>query len=147
MKTVLFTMWAAVALVVPVAAQQTASGSSTQPDWRYCWHEGRWWYWMPENRWVIWSGTAWAPYKQLSNRSDKPNVEASQTSLDSKSHDTRDLQGGTAAPQSTWGPRRNRQSSYYPAHSGQGGSGYAGYGWTWGPGTAFRDAPGTGRGF
>ena len=31
---------------------------------------------------------------------------------------------------------------YEPGYSSESGSGYAGYGWSWGPGTAFRDSPG-----
>lgn len=31
-------------------------------DWRYVYHGGRHWYWMPNNTWNLWNGTAWAPY-------------------------------------------------------------------------------------
>jgi hypothetical protein len=31
------------------------------PDgWRYRWHNGRWWYWLPESRWMYWDNDHWA---------------------------------------------------------------------------------------
>lgn len=31
------------------------------PDirWRYVWHRGQWWYWMPDRTWRIWNGAYW----------------------------------------------------------------------------------------
>jgi hypothetical protein len=37
--------------IEPIAA--TADGGPN--DWRYRWHDGRWWYWTPENRWMWYS--------------------------------------------------------------------------------------------
>lgn len=34
-------------------------------DWRYVYHNGRWWYWQPNNTWVIWNGSAWIPQSQF----------------------------------------------------------------------------------
>ena len=67
---------------------------------------------------------------------------ASLTLRYSKSYDDQNIQGGTATPQSTSALRLNHQPSYHSSDSGQVGSGYAGYGWSWGPGTPIRDAPG-----
>lgn len=30
--------------------------------WRYRYHRGRWWYWMPDNSWVYWTGDGWRRY-------------------------------------------------------------------------------------
>jgi hypothetical protein len=35
-------------------------------SWRYRWHDGRWWYWMPSERWVYWDGGRWIGYDQAS---------------------------------------------------------------------------------
>jgi hypothetical protein len=32
------------------------------PNWRYRWHEGRWWYWMPSERWMVHNGDRWVDY-------------------------------------------------------------------------------------
>jgi hypothetical protein len=31
-------------------------------QWRYRFHDGRWWYWLPSNSWVVWSNSTWVPY-------------------------------------------------------------------------------------
>jgi len=31
-------------------------------QWRYKFHNGTWWYWLPENRWVYWNNGSWANY-------------------------------------------------------------------------------------
>ena len=36
----------------PNAATEPAPAAA---DWRYRWHEGRWWYWIPQNRWMWYS--------------------------------------------------------------------------------------------
>jgi uncharacterized protein YkwD len=36
----------------------SAQGASGE-KWRYRWHQGRWWYWLPENRWVVWVNGRW----------------------------------------------------------------------------------------
>ena len=33
--------------------------ATTSEAWRYRWHEGRWWYWLPRGRWVIWMDGRW----------------------------------------------------------------------------------------
>ena len=33
-----------------------------QKDWRYTFHNGEWWYWLPENRWVYWRANRWNDY-------------------------------------------------------------------------------------
>jgi hypothetical protein len=46
-------------------APANAKGPSADgPDkWRYRWHEGLWWYWLPENRWVYWHDGKWVSYE------------------------------------------------------------------------------------
>ena len=47
-----------------VAPDAVANGGA-QPSgeqWRYRWHNGQWWYWLPSNRWAIWDGNTWKPH-------------------------------------------------------------------------------------
>ena len=30
--------------------------------WRYKFHRGQWWYWLPGNTWATWDGTRWNHY-------------------------------------------------------------------------------------
>jgi hypothetical protein len=47
---------AGVAPRVPtLAAPAPDAAKPAVDDWRYRWHEGRWWYWTPENRWMWFS--------------------------------------------------------------------------------------------
>jgi hypothetical protein len=42
------------------AGRAAANDPTTLPDgWRYRWHEGRWWYYLPNEQWVYWNGSAW----------------------------------------------------------------------------------------
>ncbi len=48
------------------AADRSGANLGGQPageQWRYRWHNGQWWYWMPSNRWVFWNGYSWLPYQ------------------------------------------------------------------------------------
>ena len=40
------------------------AGNQNPEQWRYRWHNGRWWYWTPANSWVIWMNNTWQPYSQ-----------------------------------------------------------------------------------
>jgi hypothetical protein len=42
------------------AADQHATKTGDQ--WRYTFHNGEWWYWLPANRWVYWRGNRWNDY-------------------------------------------------------------------------------------
>jgi hypothetical protein len=64
--TVVAAIWAMVGLralaqeIVPTpdpvgAAHANAVAGPTTDNWRYRWHEGRWWYWTPQNRWLWYS--------------------------------------------------------------------------------------------
>ncbi len=44
---------------VPAADQTT---KQSQDQWRYTFHNGEWWYWLPTNRWVYWRGNQWNDY-------------------------------------------------------------------------------------
>jgi hypothetical protein len=124
--------------VVLVAARLTAGEPTTlktvTPDWHYRWHEGRWWYWTTDSKWDYWNGSAWIPFESPSS---VRNVSA-ETAVAAK----------TAEPVYPVGPSCPVDSSNSAGYSrGSGysvgsGGGYAGYGWSWGPGTAFRDSPG-----
>ncbi|MGO8748529.1 MAG: hypothetical protein ACLQNE_21345 [Thermoguttaceae bacterium] len=130
-------------LTTALRAEGTVASTTNGPDWHYVWHDGHWWYWMPEKTWMVWTGSAWTPYRQFSNcgqeRSGRSAVPYSTSygSYDSPANGSVQpaYSGGTGA-----------QPAYYGGSWGGptmgSGSDYAGYGWSWGPGTAFRDGPG-----
>ena len=33
-----------------------------QDQWRYTFHNGEWWYWLPADRWVYWRDNRWNDY-------------------------------------------------------------------------------------
>jgi hypothetical protein len=119
---------------VPQAGTAASSQSNDADGWRYCWHNSRWWYWMPENKWVVWTGSKWIPYGEFCNPGGA-------------------IAGSSAIPYSVgYGsyeqPSQGFSSPVYSNTRSWGntgvnsGSGYAGYGWTWGPGTVYSSAPG-----
>ena len=111
----------------------TASGTSID-TWRYRWNNDRWWYWTPEKKWVVWNGTTWVPFEQTNCGGTNVGRRVTPYVTNYGSYERQNT-GGFASP----APRRGgswSSSRTYPS------SGYAGYGWTWGPGTAFRDGPG-----
>jgi hypothetical protein len=129
---------AAALAVVLVAAKLPAEEPSTlktvKPDWHYRWHEGRWWYSMPDNKWVVWSGSAWVPFEQFSSCPYVYNV--GQPNAVSTSNASSETASAAKAAEPVYSSGGNYSNSV-----GSGGN-YAGYGWSWGPGTAFRDSPG-----
>jgi hypothetical protein len=96
-------------LLVPLVAGQvvaepaTASGSpaAQQNDaWRYKYHQGQWWYWLPSESWVVWNGQSWDPYRPGGQQSvARPQRNYSYNS------------GGYGYPadQGNWGPVRYNQ--------------------------------------
>jgi hypothetical protein len=135
MKRILWVIVAFMPLAMAAATLQAAdstkakAGTSTT-DWRYVWHEGRWWYWMPSNRWMVWTDSRWAPFATQSQTrtafygsyDSAPEAEAVQPAT---------AVGAYCPPE---------QSRYSGGISNQGflsngGGGYSGYGWSWGPGT------------
>ena len=44
------------------AAPAAAPGGKQGERWRYRYHQGRWWYWLPAERWVVWDGNEWEAY-------------------------------------------------------------------------------------
>jgi hypothetical protein len=128
MKSILF---AAVSVAVmlcaaPSWAANAASPKPIAPDWHYVWHQNQWWYWMPESRhWMVWNGSQWRPYQSADE--SKPVVVTTAAMETTEEVAAPAYSGGSYCP---------------PSYSTGGSSGYAGYGWSWGPGTAFRDSPG-----
>lgn len=54
-----------------VSAQQSVANQGsradvlnrrTGKDWRFAWHNDRWWYWTADQRWVYFDGERWAKY-------------------------------------------------------------------------------------
>jgi hypothetical protein len=48
---------------VASSASAPAGNSPAQSNkWRYKYHHGRWWYWLPSNSWVFYQNQHWIPY-------------------------------------------------------------------------------------
>lgn len=45
-----------------IASNRTGAGGRVPDDWRYRFHNGRWWYWMTNRQWSYWNGAEWAEY-------------------------------------------------------------------------------------
>ncbi|MBI3840208.1 MAG: hypothetical protein HY288_19985 [Planctomycetia bacterium] len=54
--------------VAPNAAINGGVLSQDPNRWRYRYHNGQWWYWLPSNSWMIWSDNQWAPYDAATYR-------------------------------------------------------------------------------
>jgi hypothetical protein len=138
-RTLLILAVMAVALLVANPGAQAGNGAKmVKPDWHYCWHEGRWWYWLPEGKWMVWTGSAWTAYRGSSGNSDLAETRQAQPSTSYASYET-EGRSGAAQPAS---PSQSYCPPTYSGYSSGAGSNYAGYGWTWGPGTANRDTGG-----
>jgi hypothetical protein len=59
--TTLFVL-AGVGLSTAQAAPQTSATTQNPDAWRYTFHNGGWWYWLPTNRWVYWRDNQWNNY-------------------------------------------------------------------------------------
>lgn len=141
MKRTLFAVAAImiVALLAVKSNAETPSTSNTQaPDWRCVWHGGQWWYWTPQNSWLVWSGSTWVPYEQPYRSA---TATMSQPMPYSTGYGSYEAQYPGTTPQPTYSGNAY-QPGYSSGYSSGSGESYAGYGWTWGPGTAFSNAPG-----
>ena len=84
------------------AAKRKAASSEAHPKrpesvaasdnrWRFKYHQGRWWYWMPDKQWVYWSTNRWlrlpqrtAAVQSVDVHAAGEKVETSQSSSVSK---------------------------------------------------------------
>ena len=131
----------AVMALAPFAAQLFAGESTglkmVKPDWHYRWHEGRWWYWVPESsKWMVWSGSIWVPLEKVATCGCMQTVSQTTSEATSDANVATENANGASEPSYSGG------GGYEPGYSSGAGSDYSGYGWGWGPGTAFRDSPG-----
>jgi len=112
-----------------------ARASDTGVDgWRYRWHNARWWYWTTEGKWVVWSGTTWVPCEQSYGQAEA-NAGVSVV-RDVTTYGSYERQDSAALSRPAYRGSASRGRPGAP-----GGGDYALYGWTWGPGTAYRDGP------
>jgi hypothetical protein len=44
------------------AEQRAKQDKQDQEQWRFTFHNGEWWYWLPANRWVYWRDNHWNDY-------------------------------------------------------------------------------------
>lgn len=70
MRTFLLIMASILALADFTATTRAAEQKQAQnPEmWRYTFHNGQWWYWLPEARWVYWQNNRWNNYTPPANR-------------------------------------------------------------------------------
>jgi len=47
---------------VAAETQQQKDSQQKESQWRYVFHKGVWWYWLPTNRWVYWQDSQWKDY-------------------------------------------------------------------------------------
>jgi hypothetical protein len=113
---------------------------TVKPDWHYRWHEGRWWYWMPQtSSWMVWNDASWIPYEKFAAAETRTAGQLKVVANEQPAADNGAAQQagiGESCPVTTSG------YSSSPSYSQGNGSGYLGYGWSWGSGTAFRNGPG-----
>ncbi len=145
MKRILLAFAAATVVALAVeksSAEAPATVKTPSTDWRSVWHAGKWWYWTDQNSWLVWSGSAWTPYRPSNGDgvavADQPRPYVA-------NYGSYEAPAVAAAPQPIYSGREtygySGQGAYRPAYTA-GPRDYSGYGWTWGPGTAFRDSPG-----
>jgi hypothetical protein len=46
----------------PTDGERKREDGPTAESWRYRWHEGRWWYWLPSGRWAVWMDGRWVEF-------------------------------------------------------------------------------------
>jgi hypothetical protein len=100
-------------LARPAASTTEAVAVASNGErWRYRFHNGTWWYWLPTKRWMVWSSGQWVDY-----------VPTTVTYVPSQSY----------VPSYGYGSSYSYPSGYSRYYSGYGGyspfyGGYGGYG-------------------
>jgi len=64
MRTIISALLVAAGLAAaPEAKAQVAARAGvnvqTNDDWRYKWHNDRWWYYTPQNQWMVYHNNGW----------------------------------------------------------------------------------------
>ncbi len=95
------------------AAPAAAPGGKQGERWRYRYHQGRWWYWLPAERWVVWDGNEWEayhPFVIVPESSATWNDHSSGTGLDWSGFEKLDL--SDLMPDGTNSLKHRDHSSY-----------------------------------
>lgn len=134
----------AAVMIVTLAGVNVQAVESTHPkaaaktvalDPHYRWHEGRWWYAIADNKWMVWVGSTWVPYEQFATCPKMFTVSQVGASSAVTAEAAQNAMGASQPAYSGGG--------YCPTASSSGSTNnFAGYGWSWGPGTALRNGPG-----
>lgn len=45
-----------------IVESSAAAPAARSEVWRYKYHQGRWWYWLPSNSWAYWQNSQWVRY-------------------------------------------------------------------------------------
>jgi hypothetical protein len=112
----------------------------TQDDrWRYTFHNGEWWYWLPAARWVYWRNNQWNDYnprtytgpvayevgygqtwsgddRTTTNSNDRPFYGHAESGLDRRTGEPNNEVGpfyGHALPSEVFGPWRRSDRPFY----------------------------------
>jgi hypothetical protein len=126
---------------LPAASGAEQKAKVDDQQWRFTYHNGEWWYWLPENRWVYWRNDRWNDYnpqtfaypnnygttgvpagrvdggysgQSVSNDEIRPYYGHAESQLDRRPLETNGEVGpfyGHALPTEVFGPWRSRQAN------------------------------------
>ncbi len=110
------------------AAGLASPPPSTKADdnnqWRFKYHSGHWWYWLPENRWVYWRNGQWNDLTPPATASSDQGATAStrrrkSRTLSGAESDSVDIAPfyGRAESSIDRGPSRNEEIGPFYGHA------------------------------
>lgn len=101
----------------PLGLAADASGKSAAPDnaWRFKFHKGHWWYWLPSNHWAVYENRRWLvpPDEHLAAAGDSstPGDEAAKSADATRAVESQSFQDDyPAVPQD---PESARKTAAY----------------------------------
>ena len=53
----------------------SATDKSKSISWRYRYHNGRWWYWLPSNSWAVYDNGRWTAYDATAYRRSSRSID------------------------------------------------------------------------
>jgi hypothetical protein len=69
--------------VAPIDVDVDATGGGAvmgDYGWRYRFHEGRWWYWMPDQRWMVYENGRWVEFLEQAKQGGEVRLGTPQRS-------------------------------------------------------------------
>jgi hypothetical protein len=81
----------AVSKIVPSGSESTAAAAPVAKSdaWRFKYHQGRWWYWLPSNSWVFYQNRQWIRYDadRLPSRAGAERYQAGYRGIEESTHE------------------------------------------------------------